>query len=373
MDFNTDLNTHEVKCSTNETIIIHITNDTDINNNALSSNESTETTLETKFPASENTSFNDTFFKPFDLGEILRIPYFGSTFHSNEILLKSLNKLKSTSGPLVIQDGQIMPNYKNVKLTHRFACCVLVFVLERDAISLGQGFYYGSNLIMTAKHVLKNPKECSIYVIFPDDFVSVIFKCNNTLPKAYNRVVQNYDIAFIELEGNLDLLQNKELQIGELRENDDLFFYTIKSGRFFEKPCRIKQPNSDIKKKMLKNEFILSDAGEDGDSGTPIYSRSGTCVGLYIGAHTEQNFKFKFGRALQFDKEVLKKLKKNITLSVPKLLILFPCLIIFVFLYILLYLYYKNNKKFNSTNIIIIIIIIISYFEVHLQSFYKYT
>lgn len=368
MDKKTDLNTnyetiYKLKDSTNETIInIDTNNHTDFinNTNILSSNEPTtgfspseknnlkksslNNTLNTKETDNVDAAMlSDGTYQSFNLGKILRLPYFVSTFDKNKIFNDCVNELEYTPGPLVVEYGKIMQNTKNVKLTHSFPCCVLVWD-GKSGFSLGQGFYYGSNLIMTAKHVLKNHKSSRIFVIFPDYFVSAIFKGRKTLPEAHNRVVQNYDIAFIELEGNLDLLQNQELPIGELSENEDLYFYPIESGCFSKKLCRIKQPNSDIKKKMLENEFILSDAGEDGDSGTPIYSRSGTCVGLYIGAYTGQNSTLEYGRALQFDREVLNKLK-NITLSVPKPLILFSCLIIFVFLYIILFVLQKHDNK----------------------------
>lgn len=87
-----------------------------------------------------------------------------------------------------------------------------------------------------------------------------------------------HDIALIELQGCLDPLQNIKLEIGELCENYAIYFYALDSGCFVKNSCRIiKKTNLDMKKKMSANEFVIE--GKEGDSGTPIFSRSGTCVG----------------------------------------------------------------------------------------------
>lgn len=82
-----------------------------------------------------------------------------------------------------------------------------------------------------------------------------------------------------------------------------LHFDLLESGYFVTKYCTIKKPNTNMINQMSLKEFIISKAGKEGGSGTPIFSSSGTCVGIYIGAFSANNSSnpLEYGRALQFD------------------------------------------------------------------------
>ncbi|XP_050994582.1 uncharacterized protein LOC127182927 [Labeo rohita] len=249
----------------------------------------------------------------YSYGDKLKIPFFSSSFHSNKTLDESLKRLESTSGPLVIKDGKIITN-KDVKLTSKFPCYILLWPKDgKSDLKFGQGFYYGSNFIMTAKHVIKDYNNFNIYALFFPTYtllnMCLIFKCYNTLPNLYNRHFKNQDIAIIQLQGSSDLLQYMQLEIGELNENEELYFYKLECGCFVRQKCTIlKSPHLYIREKMYDNEFVISKAGKEGDSGTPIFSSSGICVGLYFGVFTEKRSlnPVEYGRALKFDRNVFR-------------------------------------------------------------------
>ncbi|XP_039504127.1 uncharacterized protein LOC120460429 [Pimephales promelas] len=252
----------------------------------------------------------------YSYGNKLKIPYFASNFHFNKTLDDSFEKLESTPGPLLIKNGKIMPN-NNVKFKKQPSCFILIWPSdEKSEISYGQGIYYGQNLIMTAKHVLGNNylKKFKIYVLFFPTFESskmhnfeycLIYKCYNTLPPFPNRYFVNQDIALIKLQGCSDTLEN--IKLGKLHKDDYVYFNILESGQFVRKRSEIKNPNSDMKKQMSANEFVISIAGKDGDSGTPILSKNGMCVGIYIGAFKAKNSlkPLEYGRALQFDRNFI--------------------------------------------------------------------
>ncbi len=66
----------------------------------------------------------------------------------------------------------------------------------------------------------------------------------------------NHDIALIELQGCLDPLQNIKAEIGVLRENKELCFYTLESGCFVRKCCHKKVPNSNMKIKCKQSNSL---------------------------------------------------------------------------------------------------------------------
>lgn len=247
-------------------------------------------------------TFAFTNIKLYSYGDKLKIPYFASSFHSNKTLDDCFKKLESSSGPLFIENGKIITNQCE-KLIQQFPCYILLWPTDgKSGLKFGQGFYYGSNFIMTAKHVLKDHKKFNIYILFPTYTGCLIFNCHNTY--LHNRIFQNQDIALIQLKGPLDPLQNIKLEIGELCENEELYFYTLDRGCFVKKSCRIIKTNLNMREKMSANEFVISKAGKEGDSGTPIFSSSGICVGLYIGVFTTKNSlnPAEYGRVLQFEK-----------------------------------------------------------------------
>jgi len=235
----------------------------------------------------------------------LKIPIFNKSFRK-ETLIDCLKKLNSTSDPLVFENGEIMP-YNNRYLTNQIVCYIVVWSsdIDKGCNSRGLGFYYGSGYVMTAKHVLEN-NQChendNIYILFPTSENILIYKAQKIFPENPN-LLKNYDIAFIGLQGCLDPFENIKVEIGTLPVNDELHFYVLESGYLFPKYCKIETPNTNMKNQMLPEEFIISKAGRAGDSGTPIFSSSGTCVGLYTGVFKSNNplKPLEYGKALQLD------------------------------------------------------------------------
>lgn len=242
----------------------------------------------------------------------LKIPFFNLTFCSDKILVDSLKMLTFTSDPLAIECGKIMP-CDDRNLTNQSVCYILVWSSDIDKgwNSRGLGLYNGSSFVTTAKHVLENDKcheNDNIYVLFPTFEFCLIYKAQKIFPK--NPLIPlNYDIAFIELQGCLDPLQNMKVEIGELHENEMLYFDILELGCFVRKYCKLKKTNTNMISHMSskEHEFVISKAGKKGDSGTPIYSSSGTCVGLYIGQFKAKNSlnHEEYGRGLQFDRILL--------------------------------------------------------------------
>lgn len=241
-----------------------------------------------------------------DYEDELKIPFFKLSFCSDETLVDSLKKLNSSSDPLVIENGEIMP-CNNSFLTNQKVCYILVWSSDIDKgwKSRGLGFYYGSGYVMTAKHVLENyccHKNDNIYILFPTFENTLIYKAQKIFHEK-PPILLNYDIAFIGLQGRLDPLQNVKVEIGSLCRNDVLHFDILESGCFVKKFCTFKKPNTNMMNQMSSKEFIISEAGKAGDSGTPIFSSSGKCVGLYFGAFNATNSSkpLEYGRALSLD------------------------------------------------------------------------
>ncbi len=234
-------------------------------------------------------------------GDELRIPFFKVSFCSDKTLVDSLKRLKSTPGPLVIETGEIM-SCNDRCLSGKFPCYILVWSsdFEKGWISRGLGFYYGCGSVITAKHVIERHKNDNIYVLFPTHEYCLIYNVQKIIPENF----PNHDIASIKLHGCLDPLQNMKLEIGQLFENRGLYFDVLESGCFVRKYCKIEIPNTNMKNQMSANEFVISEAGKEGGSGTPIFSSSGICVGLYIGVFTTKNSlnPAEYGRVLQFEK-----------------------------------------------------------------------
>lgn len=234
-------------------------------------------------------------------GDELQIPFFKSSVCSDKTLVDSLKGLKSTPGPLVIENGEIMSCDERC-LSDKIPCYILAWSsdIEKGWLSRGLGFYYGSSTVITAKHVLEGYEKINIYVLFPTHEYCLIYNGHRVFPENLP-IPFNHDIAFIELQGCFNPLQNIKSEIGELSKAKMLYFNILESGCFVKRFCNKAQPNSNMNEQMLPYEFVLSKAGKKGDSGTPIYSDSGKCVGLYIGVFTETNNLLEYGRGLQFE------------------------------------------------------------------------
>lgn len=149
----------------------------------------------------------------------LEIPFFKISFCFEETLVDCFKKLNSTSDPLVVENGEIMP-CNNRYFTHQRICYILIWSMDIDKgwKSRGLGLYYGSGNVVTAKHVLENDychENDNIYILFPNFENTLIYKAQKIFPEN-PPILLNYDIAFIGLQGCLDPLQNIKVEIGRL-------------------------------------------------------------------------------------------------------------------------------------------------------------
>lgn len=224
--------------------------------------------------------------------KVLKIPYFSSNFKSKKNFDYILEKLKPTFDGMLIKEGKIYyNNVNNRNVTYTSPCYILIWDSDRRIFSRGLGFYIGSGVIITAKHVLKAYKNKNVFVLFPNKMFYLAYSINTD-----NIYFDNdYDIARVKLEISFDKLPNiKPVEIDLLNENKNLYFYKLKAGRFVKVKCK-------KTKELNLKEFTLSKTGNDGDSGTPIFTSSGKCVAMYIGAFTKTNRKCILGIGLQFD------------------------------------------------------------------------
>lgn len=231
---------------------------------------------------------------------ILKFNIFINWEKKKEEKLVDCFKKNSTSDPLVVENGEIMPC--NRYLTKQRVCLILVWSadIDKGLKSRGLGFYYGYGYVVTAKHVLENDychENDNIYILFSASENILIYKAQN------HHKLLKYDVAAIGLQGCLDPLQNIKVEIGRLCKNDELHFDILESGCLKRKHCKIEIPYTNILNQMSSEEFIISKAGKEGDSGTPIFSSSGTCVGIYIGAFDSIGLlnPLKYGRVLKLD------------------------------------------------------------------------
>lgn len=230
----------------------------------------------------------------------LKIPYFSSNFKSKKQFDDILEKLKSTFDGFLIKEGTIYYNYDiNMNVNYTLPCYILIWDSDNNFFSRGLGFYIGSGVIITAKHVLKAYKNKNVFVLFPNKKFCLAYNINT-----YNIVFDNYhDIAKVKLGVNFDKLPNtKPVKIDLLYENKNLYFYKLKAGRFVKVKCKKTEA---VNKDLNPKEFTLSKTGNYGDSGTPIFTSSGKCVAMYIGALKEKNVCI-HGIGLQLDLLLIK-------------------------------------------------------------------
>ncbi len=232
-----------------------------------------------------------------------RIPNFDLNFNSTKNFIDILEKLKY--GGSLIEGGEII-SYDRNKIQYGQLPCYIIFCHSiKYTICQGLGFYNGSEII-TAKHNFKNYnknyifKKYNIFVLFPTIINCLIYKTN------YKKIFfEKVDIARIQLTyGQLPNI--KPIEIIKLYENEESFyFYKLNAGNFKQIKCR--KINPERKKsetcKLKPNEFAFDKTGNYGDSGTPIFTSSGKCVGMYVSCIQDENLNNKplYGIALCLD------------------------------------------------------------------------
>lgn len=226
---------------------------------------------------------------------------FTSHFKDDDMFIKVLESLKSKPGPTCVTYSEIIPHDK-VALTWNFTCFILIWSdNEQNWRSRGLGYYFGSGFIVTAYHVLENIDNCSIFVIFPTFGHHLIYlaHCEETN--------QNQDLAKIKLQGCIDPLQyiNVKNVKSQIDENENIYFFSLcPSGNYQKKKGKIMKRHPGISN-MLENEYLISVAGNEGDSGSPVFSKYGELVGLFRAVSKSTNGLTEYGHILKIDKSFL--------------------------------------------------------------------
>lgn len=178
---------------------------------------------------------------------------------------------------------------KDLGLEKEIPCIILIYN-RPGSVTSGLGCFYGNGHVLTALHVLEDHNGSEIYVIFTTSAGYLVFKCEftkncNTYP--------DRDQAFLKLLGNTKPLgaglQNQRGH--DYKQGFVYFFILTESGKFQKQECRIKQPNSDMKRRMIPSEFITSKAGRPGDSGSPVFC-NGKWIGVYFGSFHNESATF---------------------------------------------------------------------------------
>lgn len=236
--------------------------------------------------------------------KVLKIPHFDSNFKSKKNFVDILENCKSTYEGVLIKEGKICNNVTDIYLTEKKPCIILIWDSDNhDFKSRGLGVYVGSGVIITAQHVLKKYKNEKVFVLFQNKTFSLAYNINKD-----NIVFHNdYDFAEVKLDSNSDKLSNiLPVELDILYENKNLYFYGLKAGHYVKVKCKITEA---VNKDLNPKEFTLSKTGNYGDSGTPIFTSSGKCVAIYLGAFEKTTSKkLKCGIGLQFDSDLIKRI-----------------------------------------------------------------
>lgn len=258
---------------------------------------------------------------------LLKYPYFISTFHSNANFNTILEELESSYGGTLIKKGRIVRcNHNTIKTCQ--LCFILIWNRDLKTFGGGQGFYFEKGYIMTPIHIFNgymttkhifNSYKNKVFVLFPTKDFCLIYNIDPS------KIIlePNYDIARVKLLENNDQLPDiKPIELGQfdLKSGDECFFFVPKKKWFtmvwrFEKvKCKVilltdlndkMFPKAELINKTVPNEVFLSKAGNKGNSGTPIFSTSvkkqQICVGIYVAAIKNKDGS-EIGIFLQFPK-----------------------------------------------------------------------
>lgn len=204
----------------------------------------------------------------------------------------SIKMFKSQPGPLLFTNGEIVrlaeiTNRNEFRLTREAVCWIK---LKRgNTIKSCYGVYLGNDYILTALHTFEYACLYDIYVFFPTTDFVLIYEAK--LPKG-NHKFHDRDQCLVQLLGQTDVLgKGLDDRICAPVKNEDLYFYTIDSqGNLQMHKCKDVTHSSTMSEKSQRNEFVMSTAGQPGESGNPVFSlRSKKCVGIYRGITNSKN------------------------------------------------------------------------------------
>lgn len=194
-----------------------------------------------------------------------------------------IEMLKSDPGPLLFRNGEISRlSVKNEFRLPREPVCLIKLKGEKKIKSC-YGVYLGNDYILTAGHTFEYLCPYDTYVFFPTTDSVLIYEAK--LPKKH-LMFHDKDQCLVKLLGQTDVLGKGLLdRICAPGKNEDLYFYTFDNqGDLQMHTCTDITHSSTMNEKRQRNEFLMSTAGQPGDSGTPIFSlTSKKCVGIYKG------------------------------------------------------------------------------------------
>ncbi|XP_050954471.1 uncharacterized protein LOC127155919 [Labeo rohita] len=228
-----------------------------------------------------------------------------------------IKMFKSQPGPMLFKDGKIfrpseVTNWSEFWLTREPVC--LIKLKQGNKIKSCYGAYLGNDYILTACHTFEYARRYDAYVFFPTTDFVLIYEAK--LPKK-RHMFHGKDQCLVKLLGPTDVLGKGLLdRICEPSENEKLYFYKFNSqGNLQRHTCEGITHSSAMNKKSQINEFLMSMAGQPGESGNPVFSlRSRKCVGIYTGTTKSME-----GCASKVDyKQLLKHTKKKSFLSMLK-------------------------------------------------------
>lgn len=202
-----------------------------------------------------------------------------------------IEMLKSHPGPLLFRNGKIFRQSENVNWNEfrlrREPVCLIKLKRENNIKSC-YGVYLGNDYTLTACHTFEYACLYDAYVFFPTiDFV-LIYEAE--LPKKQH-MFHDKDQCLVKLLGQTDVLGKGLLdRICAPSKNKDLYFYTFNNqGDLQMHTCKDITHSSAMNEKNQRNEFLMSTAGQPGESGNPVFSlRSKKCVGIYKGITKSQ-------------------------------------------------------------------------------------
>lgn len=194
--------------------------------------------------------------------------------------------LKLQPGPLLFKNGQIsrladVPNKNKFRLANEPVC--FIKLKRENRMKSCYGVYLGNDYILTALHTFNYTCHYDVYVFFPTTDFVLIYEAE--LPKQYHIFPDN-DQCLVQLLGQTAVLgKGLDNRICVPFKNEDLYFYTIDSqGNHQMHKCKDITHSSDMSEKRQRNQFLMSTAGQPGESGNPVFSaRSKKCVGIYKG------------------------------------------------------------------------------------------
>ncbi|XP_043082272.1 uncharacterized protein LOC122329772 [Puntigrus tetrazona] len=194
-----------------------------------------------------------------------------------------IEMLKRHPGPLLYRNGEIfrrrdITDWNGLRLTREPLC--LMKVKGEKSIKSCYGVYLRNDFILTAFHTFQYSSLYDAYVFFPTTDFVLVYEAN--LPKK-RHMFHDKDQCLVKLLGQTDVLGKGLLDRCASGESEGLYFYAFDVRGNLQKHTCTDITRSLNKKSQIK-AFVMSTAGQPGESGNPVFClRSNQCVGIYTG------------------------------------------------------------------------------------------